>query len=58
MYELGEQNVRASETIRENRTRGAKRTLISSKALQKKERGTFDFCTDGKVFVAKCTTIQ
>ena len=53
MYELGEQSVRATGTIRENRTRGAKKTLISSKALQKKERGTFDFCTDGKVFVAK-----
>ena len=53
MYELGEQSVRATGTIRENRTKGAKRTLISSKALQKKERGTYDFCTDGKVFVAK-----
>ena len=53
MYELGEQSIRATGTIRQNRTRGAKTTLISSKALQKKERDIFDFCTDGKVFVAK-----
>ena len=53
MYELGEQSIRATGTIRQNRTRGAKTTLISSKALQKKERDIFDFCTDGKAFVAK-----
>ena len=58
MYELGEQSVRATGTIRENKTRGAKSILIFSKAFQKKERGTFDFCTDGKVFWLNGTTIQ
>jgi len=53
MCELAEKDVRATGTIRENRTGGAKQKLIGSKELQKKDQGYFDYCTDGKVFVAK-----
>jgi len=53
MCELVEKDVRATGTIRENRTGGAKQKLLESKELQKKELGDFDYCTDGKVFAAK-----
>jgi len=53
MCELAEKDVRATGTIRENITGGAKQKLTGSKDLQKMERGDFDYCIDGKVFVAK-----
>ena len=53
MRKLASLNVRATGTIRQNRLCGANKVLICKKALQKKERGNFDFCTDGNVYLAK-----
>ena len=53
LSELSEKSVRATGTVRENRTANATKTLISHKNLKKEERGTFDYCSDGKIYVAK-----
>ena len=53
MNELAEKSIRATGTIRENRTEGANKQLIQNKELQKQERGTYDYCSDGKVYIAK-----
>ena len=53
MNELAEKSMRATGTIRENRTEGANKQLIQNKELQKQERGTYDYCSDGKVYIAK-----
>ena len=54
MCELARKDVRVIGTIRENRTRGAKqKKLVGSKELQKNQRDDFDYCIDGKIFVAK-----
>ena len=46
---LAEKSMRATGTIRENRTEGANKQLIKNKELQKQERGTYDYCSGGKV---------
>ena len=53
MCEVAEKDVRTTGTIRENRTGGSNKNFIGSKELKKKERGNFDYCTDGNVFMAK-----
>ena len=53
MMELAEKSVRATGTIRQNRTERANKQLGQSKKLSKKERGTCDYCSDGKVYIAK-----
>ena len=53
MNELAEKSMRATGTLRENRTEGANKQLIKNKELQKQERGTYDYCSDGKVHIAK-----
>ena len=53
LSELGDKSVRATGTVRETRTSNATKKLICSKILKKKERGAFDYCSDGKVYVAK-----
>ena len=58
MYEPGEQRVRATGGIQENRTRPAKRTLISSKAIQKKSEALLTFALMGKFLWPNGTTIQ
>ena len=50
---LGERNIRAVGTIRENRTAGASKSITSSKSLSKKPSGSLDYRCDGKVFVCK-----
>ena len=50
---MEEKDVHTTGTIRENRTGGANKKLIGSKELKKKERGNFNYCIDGKGFVAK-----
>ena len=45
--------MQATETIGENRTEGANQQLIQNKELQKQERGTYNYCSDGKVYIAK-----
>ena len=53
MESLGERQMRATGTIRENRTNGATDKLIDNKELKKKGRGYFDFVSDGSVYVLK-----
>ena len=53
LSELSDKGVRATGTVRETRIANATKKIISSKDLKKEERGTFDFCSDGKVYVAK-----
>ena len=52
MVELSTKNMRATGTVRENRTAGAS-FLLSKKQMKNQKRGNFDFCSDGTVFVAK-----
>ena len=51
-------DVQATGTIRENRTAGANQKMIRSKQLQKQERGCFEYCCDGTVYIASGMTIQ
>ena len=53
LSELSDKGVRATGTVRETRIANATKKIISSKDLKKEERGTFDFCSDGKVYFAK-----
>ena len=51
--ELSDKGVRTTGTVRETRIANATKKIISSKDLKKEERGTFEFCFYGKVYVAK-----
>lgn len=51
LVDLLEKNIKATGTIRPNRTQGAAKVLVTNKELSK--RGEFDYRCDGKVFVAK-----
>ena len=53
IIKLAEKSMRAIGTIRQNRTEGTNKQLVQSKELRKKERGTYDFCNHGKVYIAK-----
>ena len=53
MIKLAEKSVRATETIPQNRTEGANKQFVQSKELLKKEKGTYDYCRDGKIYIAK-----
>ena len=53
MIELAEKCVRATGTIRQSRTEGANKQLVQSKELRKKEKSAYDYCSDGKVYIAK-----
>ena len=53
LSELSDKGVRATGTIRETRIANATKKIINSKDIKKEERGTFNFCSDGKVYVAK-----
>jgi len=51
---LADKNVAATGTVRENRTGGANNVLRSTKDMKKTgNRGDFDYCCDGTVFVLK-----
>lgn len=53
MHRLYKKNIRATATIRENRSAKANECVMNSKTMKKKGRGTFDYTSDGKVFFAK-----
>ena len=53
MSDLAKIDVRAIGTIRENRTAGANQKMISSKQFHKQERGCFEYCYDGTLYIAK-----
>lgn len=53
LAKLAESDMRATGTVRENRTMKVVERMTSTKDLKKKGRGSFDFCSDGKVYIAK-----
>ena len=53
LSDLASEKVKATGTVRENRTGGANRDLTSTKEMKKSTCGTFDFCCDGTVFMYK-----
>ena len=55
LSDLASEKVKATGTVRENRTGGANRDLTSTKVMKKSTRGTFDFRCDGTVFMCKWT---
>jgi hypothetical protein len=51
---LTDRGIRATGTVRDNRIGDAKNCLITSKTMKKKEiRGNFQYCCNGKVYIAK-----
>lgn len=50
---LADRQMRATGTVRENRTNGATEKLMDNKEMKKKGRGHFDFVCDGRVYVMK-----
>ena len=53
MTDLAERDIPATGTVRENRTAGAGKSMVEMKALNKMERESYDFSSDGTGFVAK-----
>ena len=53
MSDLAKINVRATGTIRENRTAGDSQKMISSKQHHKQKRGCFEYCCDASIYIAK-----
>ena len=53
LSELSDKGVKATGTIRETRIANATKKIINSKDIKKEERGTFNFCSDEKVYLAK-----
>lgn len=53
MSELREVKVKATGTIRQFRTGGLHKILPSDKDMKKKPRGSFDYRSDGNVFIVK-----
>jgi len=51
--DLSDRNAKATGTIRECRTAGANKILISSADMKRRERGSFDYCSDGAVYMVK-----
>ena len=53
LLELREMNVKATGTIRQFRTGGVHTILPSDKDMKKQPRGSFDYRSDGNIFVVK-----
>ena len=53
MNVLAEQKMKAIGTVRENRTKGACKAMISNKEMKKAARGSYDYRCDGRVYVCK-----
>lgn len=53
LTEMKKRNLKATGTIRSNRTANAQKVLISDIDLKGQERGSFDFRTDGTVYITK-----
>jgi len=51
---LSDTGIRATGTVRDNRIGDAKNRLCASKTMKKnKSRGSFEYCCNGKVYIAK-----
>ncbi|KRZ05556.1 PiggyBac transposable element-derived protein 3 [Trichinella zimbabwensis] len=53
IVKLADNRMRATGTVRQNRVAGATASMLSDTALIKKTRGSFDYRSDGKFYVAK-----
>ena len=53
LEDLADQNVKAIGTVRENRTLGATKKMKTLKEMKKSKRGSFDFCSDAKIYFCK-----
>ena len=53
LSELSDKGVSANGTASKTRFANSTKKIISSKHLKKEEKGTFDFCSDRKFYVAK-----
>ncbi|XP_066943510.1 piggyBac transposable element-derived protein 3-like [Macrobrachium rosenbergii] len=57
LYDLlksrAEQNIKATGTVRDNRTAGAAKLMKPNAVMKKNTRGEFDFRCDGRAFVCK-----
>ena len=53
MSDLAKIDVRATGTIRENRTAGSNQKMISSKQLPKRNGECFEYCCDRTIYIAK-----
>jgi hypothetical protein len=51
LSDLTGKEILATGTIRENRTGGADKVLLSKKLLQKKDRGSYDFVCNESLFI-------
>ena len=51
--DLADQNVKTTGAVRENRTLDATKKMKTLKELKKPDRGSFDFCSDGKVYFCR-----
>ena len=50
---IAESGFIAVGTVRENRTSGACKTMLSNKDMKKRERGSYDYRCNGEIFVCK-----
>ena len=53
LSDLKQKNFKATGTVRQNRSGGESELMLSDKDLQNQGRGSYDFRTDGRIFVAK-----
>lgn len=53
LSELADHKVCSTGTIRDNRTAKAVTKLATNTQMKKMDRGSYDYCSDGKIFIAK-----
>ena len=53
LADLAAKNVKPIDTVKENRTLGASSKMKSLKEMEKSDRGTFNFRSDGVVYFCK-----
>jgi hypothetical protein len=53
IHTLTKKGFRCVGTIRDNWTGGANKNMLSKTVMKKKERGFYDYCCDGEVFMLK-----
>jgi hypothetical protein len=53
IHTVTEKGFRCVGTIRDNRTGGASKNLLSKTGMKKKAHGFYEYCCDGQVFMLK-----
>ena len=56
--DLTQRDIKFIETVRENRSAGACKTMTSSKELPRSNRGSFNYRSDGEVFFCKYSIVN